>query len=295
MNRDKRIGFVGLGRMGANMARCLSDAGWNIAVFHDYHFPLAEALAGELGGRAAASLREVTAGCDVIFTVVSDASAMAEIFALDGGLLENATGKVFINCATLSPQAHESAEAVAQKSGAEVIAASMASSIPQARDGTLFLMVGCKEAVYKEHRSLLEDLSGTLKYVGEVSDAAKIKALVNMVMNMNTAALAEGLGLGRALGIDLTMLREVFSQTGANSRVLETDAEDMVEREHECYFSVAHAAKDSGIANDLAAEAGISVPLSSATAQQYQKLIDGGRGELDKSAVAELTFPGRWT
>ena len=73
-----------------------------------------------------------------------------------------------------------------------------------------------------------------------------MKALVNMVMNINTAGLAEGLGLGAALGLDSTMLREVFGQTGANSRVLETDTEDMQNREHSCFFSAAHAANDSG-------------------------------------------------
>ncbi|MFM2243059.1 MAG: hypothetical protein RLZ97_1914, partial [Verrucomicrobiota bacterium] len=123
--------------------------------------------------------------------------------------------------------------------------------------------------------------------------AAKVKALVNMVMNVNTAALAEGLGLGAALGLDLEMLSEVFSQTGANSRVLETDGADMIAREHDCYFSAAHAAKDSGIANALARAAGVVVPLSVATEAQYRRLIELGRGELDKSAVAELTFPGR--
>ena len=109
----------------------------------------------------------------------------------------------------------------------------------------------------------------------------------------NTAALAEGLGLGAALGLDLTMLREVFSQTGANSRVLETDGEDMQQRAHDCYFSAAHAAKDSGIACALAKQAGLDLPLANATYKQYRRLIDIGKGELDKSAVAELTFKDR--
>jgi len=114
-----------------------------------------------------------------------------------------------------------------------------------------------------------------------------------MVMNANTAALAEGLGLGSALGLDLTMLREVFSQTGANSRVLETYGEDMQQRAHDCYFSAAHAAKDSGIACALAQQAGLDLPLAKATYDQYRRLIDHGKGELDKSAVAELTFKDR--
>ena len=89
-------------------------------------------------------------------------------------------------------------------------------------------------------------------------------------MNINTAGLAEGLGLGAALGLDLTMLREVFAQTGANSGVLQTDGEDMQNREHSCFFSAAHAAKDSGIALKLAKEAGLNLPLAAATFKQYR-------------------------
>jgi 3-hydroxyisobutyrate dehydrogenase-like beta-hydroxyacid dehydrogenase len=112
-------------------------------------------------------------------------------------------------------------------------------------------------------------------------------------MNINTAGLAEGLGLGAALGLDVAMLREVFSQTGANSRVLETDGEDMQNRDHACFFSAAHAAKDSGIALALAEQQGLSLPLAKATKAQYDAMVEKGLGGLDKSGVAELTFPGR--
>jgi len=105
--------------------------------------------------------------------------------------------------------------------------------------------------------------------------------------------LAEGLGLAQSLGLDLEMICEVFSQTGANSRVLVTDAEDMIGRDHECWFSAEHAAKDSGIAGDLAKEAGLRLPLNDATQAQYELLVSKGLGELDKSGIAELTFPGR--
>jgi 3-hydroxyisobutyrate dehydrogenase len=169
----------------------------------------------------------------------------------------------------------------------------MASSIPQARQGTLYLMCGGRREVFERAKPLLEEMSAHLRYVGPAGTAATVKALVNMVMNANTAALAEGLGLGAALGLDVTMLREVFAQTGANSRVLETDAEDMQQRAHECYFSAAHAAKDVGIAVALANEAGLSVPIAHAAYEQYRKLVELGKGELDKSAIAELTFKDR--
>jgi len=99
--------------------------------------------------------------------------------------------------------------------------------------------------------------------------------------------------LGEALGLDLTMLREVFSETGAASRVLQTDGKDMQNREHSCFFSAAHAAKDSGIALDLAREVGLELPLARATKEQYDVMNAKGLGDLDKSGVAELTFKNR--
>ena len=147
--------------------------------------------------------------------------------------------------------------------------------------------------LFRSVKDLLDDLSINLRFVGESGKAAQVKALVNMVMNINTAALAEGLGIADALGLDLNMICEIFSQTGANSRVLETDAEDMLTRDHECYFSAEHAAKDSGIAIAVAEEAGINVPLAKATLAQFEKMVEQGLGELDKSGVAELTFKGR--
>jgi 3-hydroxyisobutyrate dehydrogenase len=142
-------------------------------------------------------------------------------------------------------------------------------------------------------RPVLEALSAKLRFLGPAGEAAKFKALVNMVMNINTAGLAEGLGLGQALGLDLSTLREVFAETGAASRVLQTDGEDMQHRDHACFFSAEHAAKDSGIALALAQQAGLSLPLATATRAQYQRLVERGLGHLDKSGIAELTFPDR--
>ena len=280
--------------MGSNMGRRLSDLGYTIGAVYDPVEALTASVALELNAMAASSLPEVTTACEVVLTVVTDDAAMDAIFSESGpSLLNGAEGRVFINCATVSPEAHEKAEAAAARAGAATLAASMASSITQARQGTLYLMVGGGTEVFERMKPLLADLSTALRHVGPVGHAAKIKALVNMVMNINTAGLAEGLGLGASLGIELPLLKEVFSQTGANSRVLEPDGDDMITREHDCYFSAEHAAKDSGIANALAAAAGVAVPLSLATAAQYHRMVDLGLGSLDKSGVAELTFPGR--
>jgi 3-hydroxyisobutyrate dehydrogenase len=293
------IAFVGTGRMGANMARCLKDRGYTITAVYDRESSLSKALAAEIGATACETLSSVTAAADIIFTVVNDDAAQRTVFSMKGdSLLVGAAGKIFINCATITPSVHVEVEAAAEKAGASSLEACMASSIPQARNGTLYLMCAGREALFEKLKPVLTELSDQgklLRYIGPAGTAAQVKALVNMVMNINTAGLSEGLGLGAALGLDLKMLIEVFSQTGAASRIVATDGEDMVNRDHACYFSAAHAAKDSGIALTLGLEKGLSLPLAAATKSQYDRMVALGFGGLDKSGIAELTFPGRGT
>ena len=299
----EKIAFVGVGRMGSNMARHLKEAGYTIAAVLDQNTEAASALAQELGCAAPATLPEVTSAADIIVTVVSDDEAMDDIFGSVGcgsdSLLGTksgvtvAEGKLFINCATVSPGTHELVESRAAEAGAQTLEACMASSITQAREGTLYLMCGGKQEAFDRAKPVLEKLGSSVRYFGPTGSAAKVKALVNMVMNINTAGLAEGLGLASALGLDLSLVREVFGQTGAASRVLVTDGEDMQKRDHGCFFSAAHAAKDSTIAVTLAHEQGLELPLAEATKAQYDKMVFEGLGDLDKSGIAELTFKDR--
>jgi len=280
--------------MGANMARRLVDQGFTIGAIYDVRPEVTAEFARELKVTAASRLAEVTAASDIILTVVTDDDAMRSVFLGAGdNLLTGAQGRIFINFATVSPQVHLELEKVVNEAGASAIEACMASSITQARQGTLFLILAGDSSVVESVEPLLGAISSARRYVGPTGRAAQVKALVNMVMNINTAGLAEGLALGDALGLDLDVLRQIFAQTGANSRVLETDGADMQNREHDCYFSAAHAAKDSGIAVALAEQTDVRVPLARATLAQYRLMIDKGLGELDKSGVAELTFKGR--
>jgi 3-hydroxyisobutyrate dehydrogenase len=289
-----KIGFVGVGRMGANMARRLKDVGYTVSAVYDVDHARARELAAELGAMAPEKLAAVTAASDVIVTVVTDDAAMHAIYATSGdSLLTGAKGKIFINAATITPSVHVAIDKLIAAAGGTAVEACMASSIPQARNGELYLMCAGDEGAYAHVKPMLEKMSSSMRWIGGPGKAAQVKALVNMLMNINTAGLAEALGLGNALGLDLSMLREVFSQTGAGSRVLVTDGEDMQNREHETYFSAAHAAKDSGIAFDLGHEAGVILPLAAATLSQYDLMVEVGLGDLDKSGIAELTFNDR--
>ncbi len=161
------IGFVGVGRMGANMARRLKDRQFHITAVYDTNRAAATSLATELGCAAAQDLSEVTAESDVIFTVVTDDNAMRQIFGgTDDNLLVNARGKLFVNCATISPQVHVDIEKLAEKADAQSLEACMASSIPQAREGKLYLMCGGKEEAFRTAEPILKELAAQIRFIG---------------------------------------------------------------------------------------------------------------------------------
>ena len=125
---EKTVGFVGVGRMGANMARRLKDQGWTVAAVHDTHAPSADALAKELGAEACHALDEVSARARTIITVVTDDEAMRRIF--DAGDAHSllapavAKGRLFVNCATVSPAVHHAVQSMAELAGAQSLEAS---------------------------------------------------------------------------------------------------------------------------------------------------------------------------
>src|SRR4051794_25970744 len=136
----EKIGFVGVGRMGANMARRLKENGYEIAAIYDVNTASAQSLATELGCLPAEKLQAVTKASDVIITVVTDDKAMKRIF--NGGLLSRAKGKVFINCATISPDVHRWVEGKAEAAGASSLEAGIGLSNTQGREGTLCFNFG---------------------------------------------------------------------------------------------------------------------------------------------------------
>ena len=198
------MAVVGAGRMGANIALRLHDRGYPVTAVYDVREEAAARTAAEIGARHARTLAEVTSLAEIVLTVVSDDTAMHAIFAESGdSLLAGAAGTTFVNTATVTPAVHVEIERRARAAGADSLEACMASSITQARDGTLYLMIGGNHAAFERVRPLLEALSSSLRYIGPAGTAAQVKALVNMVMNVNTAGLAEGLGLGDALAVEV--------------------------------------------------------------------------------------------
>ena len=201
----------------------MKEQGYAVTAVYDVNAAGAQALATELGCEACTELRQVTKLSDVIITVVTDDAAMKKIFS--GGLLEPREGQIVHQLRhRLARRACEGGGKSRRSRARNRWKPAWPPASRRRGEGTLYLMCGGKPEAFERAKPILEKLSASLRYIGTAGTAAQVKALVNMVMNINTAGLAEGLGLGAALGLDLTMLREVFSQTGANSRVLQPTA-----------------------------------------------------------------------
>jgi len=160
--------------MGANMARRLKDVGYTVAAVYDVRADAAKALAEELGAEATSRLSRVTELSDVIVTVVTDDKAQLDVFTnRKDNLLIGAKGRVFVNCATISPKTHVAVEKLAKSAGASSLEGCMASSITQARNGTLYLMTGGDEGVYEKVKPILSKLSDDGKLMTYIGKAGK--------------------------------------------------------------------------------------------------------------------------
>ena len=128
----ERIGFVGVGRMGANMARRLKDIGGLVTAIYDVDAKRAASISQEIGAECASTPARVAELATVVFTVVTDDMAMREIFAVDDNvsLLAQAKGRLFVNCATVSPEVHIEVETLVKQQGGQSLEACMAGSIP---------------------------------------------------------------------------------------------------------------------------------------------------------------------
>ena len=292
----KRIGFVGVGRMGANMARHLKEVGWPIVAIYDGGKNAARSLARELDAEPCATLARVTELSDIILTVVTDDQAMKSIFAgRKDNLLVNARGKLFVNCATVSPATHVHVEKTANRAGAETLEACMASSITQARDGHALSHVRRREAAFENVQTDARRISAPrLRYIGPTGQAAQVKALVNMVMNINTAGLAEGLGSrrrarprsGNAPRSLLPDRRELPRPANRWRRHAEPRARLLFLRRPRRQGQRHRPRPRQERRNSTSRSPQPPTNNSAAWSQQ-------GLGELDKSGIAELTFKNR--
>jgi 3-hydroxyisobutyrate dehydrogenase-like beta-hydroxyacid dehydrogenase len=254
------VGFVGLGHMGGAMAARLLAAGHQVVGNRRSRAQAADLL--RLGLQWRDSPREVAAGADVLVTSLPDDRILDTAASGPDGLLAGLReGQVWVEMSTVSPRASRELAARARRGNATLLDAPVSGSVPQARAGTLTIMVGGDQDAYDRVEPVLREL-GSPTHVGPNGQGLVLKLAINISLAVQMLAFSEGLLLATRSGIDRDLARDVMTSSAIGSPMLKARAPLVFDLPSEAWFSLALMHKDVGLARDVAR--GLGVPLPSA-------------------------------
>jgi 3-hydroxyisobutyrate dehydrogenase len=268
-----KVGFIGLGHMGAPMSRNVLAAGHDLVV-HDVR-PGAAAGLLEAGASWAGSPRESGADRDVVITMLPGPGQVEEVLLGPGGLLAGlSAGDTWIDMSTSVPAVADKVRAVAGSSGVAILDAPVAGGIAGARDGTLQIFVGGATDDYQRMRPLLEVMGDRerILHVGSHGAGYTVKLMLNLLWFASVTLTAEALTIGVRAGVDVATLRRSLLTSAAASHFLEHDVLSVLERgDFDDSFALALACKDLGLAVDLARQTGVPAEMSAMVEQIYRR------------------------
>lgn len=279
------VGFIGLGIIGAPMARNLAKAGLLRAVWNRT-LNKAQTLAEELGVEAAAMPEALARSCQIIALCVSaDRDVLEVIDALLPGI---GPGTVVIDHSTVSAETARHAAEKLQAKNAQFLDAPVSGGVEGARAGTLVAIVGGSQEALAKARPALEAVASTIVHTGPVGSGQATKAVNQVLCAGINQAVCEALAFAEALGLDLDQVIEVLTKGAGGNWFLEKRGKTMVRASYQPGFKLALHHKDLRICLKMAKQAGIFLPLASKTLADYAQLMAEGRGEEDISALYRL-------
>jgi 3-hydroxyisobutyrate dehydrogenase len=281
----ERIGFVGLGTMGAAMAANIVRGGFPLTVWNRSPGKAAPLVA--LGAREATSPAAVGRASDIVLICVSDSPDVEAVVLGPGGLAEGlAAGALVVDCSTISPATSRRIAAHLRRLGVAFLDAPVSGGSEGARDATLTIFVGGEAADVERARPVLERIGRTITHVGPVG-AGQVTKAVNQVMIAGAyLSVAEGIVLAIRAGLDPATVVAALSGGAARSWVLENRSGRMIANDYPLGFRVALHRKDLAIALELARQVGVALPVAAWCEQVETALVATGHGDEDVSAVA---------
>ncbi len=290
MENAQRIAFVGLGIMGAPMARNLVEAGFDVAVY-TRTAEKAERFAAEHGARAAKTPAEAAEGAEVFVTMVPDEAQVEEVLFGPGGAAEALSqGALVIDMSTISPTASKRIGERLAEPGLPFVEAPVSGSKPKAEDGTLTIMAGGAPESFERALPLFEAMGERIVRVGPLGHGQMAKLLTNTMGAVNAAALAEAVHAAKAAGIDRDAFLEVAAGSAGASGMLTLKGPPMFDESYEpALFKLEHMLKDVRHAIAEARLLGIELQFGALAETLYAEAADNGHGEQDFAAVYTAT------
>lgn len=282
------IGFIGLGTMGAPMARNLLKGGHDLIVF-DLNPKSVAQLVGH-GARAAASIAEAAKAAEIVFTMLPDAPDVEAAATGDGGILENIRpGSVYVDMSTIDPATTRRIGARFGQKGVDMIDSPVGKTVDQAIAGTSTLMLGGEDAVITRVEPILRLMGQDLIRCGELGMGQAMKLVNNLLASVLITASSEALVAGRKAGLTLDTMISVLKTTMAwNNQLAIAMHARALKGDFEPGFMVKLAHKDCRLAIGMNQELGVSTPVGSATLEALAEAMAQGLANKDVGAVLKL-------
>lgn len=283
----QKIGFIGLGVMGAPMAANLVRAGYEVTGY-DVTPGSVEKLV-RAGGKPADSIADATTGADVVITMLPDSPQVQEVVLDPGGVIESAAGGLLlIDMSTIAPETSLAVSEAGQQKGVRVLDAPVSGGEQGAVEATLSIMVGGDEGVFEAARPILEKLGKTIVHVGGHGAGQTVKAANQLMVAGIYSLVSEAIVLLEASGVDGERGLEVLAGGLAGNTILDRKGATMLAREFKPGFRIDLHHKDMGIALASARSAGVSLPVTGLVAQLVASARAMGYGSLDHSALLNV-------
>ena len=279
-----RIGFIGLGNMGSELARHLLAAGHSLVSYARGERSRAHAV--RLGLNLLASPAEVAQASEVVFTMVTAGSDVESVALGPEGLVQGAApGMVHVDMSTISPAIARDVARRLDERGVAMLDAPVSGGVAAAKTASLTIFVGGDQAVFERARPLLACLGKSIFHMGP-SGTGQVTKLANQIAQLACLqGAAEALLFAREQGANPARVREAIMTGYGASRMLDVLGKKMVERDFAAGIVAALHHKDIGIALELAHEAGLALPVTAQVMQQLNALMGSGFGEQDSSSL----------
>jgi 3-hydroxyisobutyrate dehydrogenase-like beta-hydroxyacid dehydrogenase len=282
----KRVGFIGLGAMGAPMAGSLAAAGFELAIF-DVDEERTRATAQDIGARVASSAPDAASGADALVVMVTNGEqAQAALLGDDGAAAALPERAPVVLMSTVGPQA----VATLADAGFPLLDAPVSGGVARAQTGELLVMAGGPEELFERLRPVLDAVGSTVVHCGQrPGDGQAVKLVNQLLCGVHIAAAAEALAYAQALGLDPATVHEIIRHGAAASFMLDDRGPRMIAREFEQARSALDIfVKDMGLVVDAGDEHGAITPLARAARELYDEGSAKGLGREDDSGVIRL-------
>ena len=285
---NKKIGFIGLGRMGLPMSYNLLKAGFDLTVHNRSQAKVRQIASG--GATAAKSTADITQQCDILLACLPDIAASEEVFLGPDGVIANARpGQVLVDHSTVGINTSKACAEAAQAKGALFLDAPISGGTERAENGTLVIMAGGPKEAFDAALPAFDAMGATVRHTGPTGTGTTVKLINQLLVGIHSLAAAEAMLMGTKSGADPALVYELVSSGWGQSFMLDRNAPVMLDQTYDdARAPLKTILKDLGLIQELARSIDTPTPAGDLAYKVFTEAAEAGLGDLDTPIIVRL-------